>query len=1261
MNTIFDLRGLIIHSLHRGLDPDATKTAEGDKLNSVGHCIDTFINTYLLPALEQSRLNDIIAVRDSGNEYRKMLYPNYKANRKDSGPEMSARVNECQEAITDLLKGLGIPMCDVNGTEADDVIGYLVKYLPGPKLVYTVDQDLIQLASETCGVFVKEVFMNTYSLYNSASPRQLLMEVEPRHVALCKSIVGDSSDNYNGVKGLGPAKFVHLYETFGADGLDELCRVVENNDFNGMLKQAIEQTGDKVLQALYDGREEWSLGWKLANINPDLVEARQGNKFNRLRWTKRVPNTSKVTHLLQLHNSQHMVAKLKPFLATQTLVTGDNISRFPLSWFEEQFKQSPFIALDWETTDQIKHPAFKEASNGREFVDMLSSTITGAGFTFGDNLQHTVYLSFDHADTNNLSRNLLLELIGAIPEDKPTVIQNIYFEINVFKASMGFSIANVHDTKVMASYVDENQSSSLKDRSKHHLNYNQIRYEDVIEKGKTMSDYSAEHVFQYGADDPLVTAHLYDLYRTIMELEGTWEFCRENEFLPIEMLSDGYLAGVSMDWEELSRQAEEDRADFAAAMDRLRELIQTNQTDISRTTGVERLYDEGQEEARLKAIKKYDESVAGQSMDEMEYDFGCQRAVDDALEDLRNKLINMVTYEPFEVIEKPKALDMTATSMNPVLVALGIPKLHVDDLAALGYEGVKPVDILKKQETVAEWVKRVEANNPDLSKEARHFLELLIPAVYHNDTKPAKISKGEGRAHPHYKAWQEFGLQYVEAKTETKGSELNLGSPVQMKVLMYGMLDLPIRLRGFEVSKTREALGIKTPTAQANEDAIVTALAEDCAEHPWKKEALENLLKAKKCQTRLSLFYDVYPLWRHPIDDMIHPQVNSCGTETRRPTGSSPNPLQWPKRGDGVKFRRCVLPNAKLGHDLIVSIDWSQQELRVAGALSRDEVLLDCYIGKDVEHVISDEVKLLLGEALMSRFLQTGTKDVHTQTATGLLKWAYEQVEAALHGDDKVAATKAKDARTKSKPINFGSTYGIGAAKLARQLICPQEEAKQYLQDKKELYHGFESWKEKVIELVTKQGYVTTVLGNRRHVHAEIVSDDEKLVQSVYRQIVNYLIQGVCADNLKRTLSEIYRQGILPRTGAVLIAPIYDEVVFSCHHTQAIDLIMSVHAVMTRDIPGLAVPMLAEPSLGINFGDQIEIGRFPTPEAIDAAMVEAFHRDDQRRLVWHPESESLFEIWSDYEWERYCDQCSDVTGHLEFEQRFRQPQVDTAA
>lgn len=1250
ITTLYDLRGLVIHALCSGTDRDQITLSSGEKVNSIGHCLNNFVERYLLPTIQDTRLNNIIAVKDSGNDYRKSLYPDYKANRKETDPDIQRHRNQCVDAVIDLLKGLGIPLAEVTGVEADDILAYLVQKLPGPKTVYTVDQDLLQLSSDNCLVFLKaEVNTEGYALY-SASPKTLLMTVHPRHVALCKSIVGDTSDNYNGVKGVGPTAFAKLAEVYGLDGLDELCSIIDTDDYD-KLQAVIEQTGDKTISKLLDQRDEWRLGWKLANLAPHLVGERKATKFNNIVWTKRLPNPERVSRILAEQGCSYLYPKLKPVLPTKTLITKDNMP--DMQRFAAAFKQSEVIAVDWETTDTLQHAPFREATKGREFVDMLSQKLTGSGFTFGKNYEHTIYVSYDHADTNNLPRETLLDLLGLIPDETVIAIQNTLFENTVLRTNFGASLTNCHDTKVMASYVDENHPSGLKDRAMLHLNYKQTKYQDVIAKGKTMSDYSAEHVFQYGADDPLVTAHLYDFYKMVMQIEGTFDFCVANEMEPIEMLSEGFIAGVSVDWEELNRQGVEDKTTFDTSIAKIRELIVANQTPESIESGVERLYAESIDEvvARVNIDFK-----AGKFNDKDEPAL-VLKAREEAAKSaaLRTKLTAMVTYEPYQEVAEEVELDMTASQINPILEKLGIPRLETGLDALMGF---KPADFLKKQQLVANWAEPYKA----LSAEAALFLRLMVPAVACNDTSKAKLAKGEGRSHPTYIEWQDYAktIRGESVKTTSSGFEMNLNSPVQMKVLLYGILDLPARLRGFEVSSTKQALGLTTSTLQANEDAIVTALAEDCADHPWKVEALTALLAAKKCQTRISMFYSVYPKWQHPIDGMIHPQVNSCGTETRRPTGSSPNPLQWPKRGEGAKFRNCILPNEKLGHDLIVSIDWSQQELRVAAALSMDLAMLDCFIGKEVEHVLSDEVKELLGDTLLNRFLLTGTKDIHTQTASGLLKWAYDDVVAALTGSDKVLAKKAKEARVTSKPINFGGTYGIGSGKLARQLICPVSEAKQYLADKKALYHGFERWRDSVTELVCQQGYVTTALGNRRHVSEQIVTKDEGLWSSVCRQVVNYLIQGVCADNLKRTMTAIRNEGITQRTGAVLIAPIYDELVFSVHSSKAVDLIMNVHRIMTRDIPGMAVPMLAEPSLGINFGVQIEIGAFPTPEKINEAMVKAF--EIPRQLWWHPESDTYLEVTDGRQARYYGEQAlDDVTGIAHHEALFKKQHTKRAA
>src|SRR5574343_2075596 len=211
---ILDFKATVMHSFYAGLDPDYNTTSEGKKINSVGFFLKTYIDMYILLLTQQGiRLNHIIVVKDGGQVFRSIIEPNYRATRgKGVDEEVKVRIRECLESAEELFKALGIPLVQVDGVEADDVIAYLChnlkKYV---KQVYTVDQDLLQLAIPELStmVFLKGNLTNTMTLKNGSTS---LCEILPRHVALCKSIVGDTSDNYKGVKGVGAVGFKSLLD-----------------------------------------------------------------------------------------------------------------------------------------------------------------------------------------------------------------------------------------------------------------------------------------------------------------------------------------------------------------------------------------------------------------------------------------------------------------------------------------------------------------------------------------------------------------------------------------------------------------------------------------------------------------------------------------------------------------------------------------------------------------------------------------------------------------------------------------------------------------------------------------------------------------------------------------------------------------------------------------------------------------------------------------------------------------------------------------
>jgi DNA polymerase I-like protein with 3'-5' exonuclease and polymerase domains/5'-3' exonuclease len=1139
---------------------------------------------YLLPATKLVPLNKIIAVEDAGNLYRKTLSDDYKAKRLPMDPDVKIAVDASMSAIIELLNCLGIVQASVEGTEADDLICYLNDKLPGRKLIFSVDGDLTAMISPTTTVFLKNEPQTAY--------RKGDLTILPRHVTLFKSIVGDTSDGITGIKGMGPSAWSTLVTEFGIDGIDELVAIVDSDDL-GQLKTIAEQAKHPLLNKIVLNINEWRKSYLLAKLRPELVDGKQGGKFTRIKWNKRLPEQSRLDRLMKSTSAYWLAQDLKHLMPTQTLITAKDWDDDVLKEATQLFKGSRYISIDWETWAP-EHAPFTKASKGT-YVDMLSSKITGTGFTCGENLEHTFYFQFDHADEdNNIDKSHLVELLDCIPEGMPIIAQNALFERTVFLNEFGFDIPGLHDTKIMASHVDESLPSGLKDMTKHWMNYSQLRYDDVIAKGKTMKDYTGEHVFKYGADDPLVTAHLYDLFYIILNLEGTWEFVRDNEFTMNYVLSDGYLDGVAIDFDEVERQREEDQLTYDTNLLTIRGLLKANLDKDTIYAGAKNWMEELLVNHRAEAkylsgliakasksenfiavlrankivMKWVGDSVTDEATLEQILDKLNEKLFRDSIEGeaksgtrapLWKQAVEAATYADYKEEPKPASFSWSLGKVNQLSEIFGLPVWpSISDLDAMNaYQ--------KSIEHILMWEDRGDKEN---------FVEAVFFAA------EAAVKKKHTKTES-YKWLKEQYVSRFEGGIEKSGSELNLNSPKQAAELLYAMLGLPIRTRAMEISNSRVEKGLEG-SPQTNKDALAMAIASGDAVG-WKRKVLELLTEAKSASTRIGLFYSKLPMWKHPIDGLIHPQFNSCGTETRRFSGSSPNMLQLSKRGEGVKVRQCFIPNTKYDHDVIVSIDFDGQELRIIAGLSGDKAMTSCYVGDN-------------------------KKNVHSLTGAGIAGTSYEEFIAILKDEDHQLSGKFGDIRKDSKNVNFLSAYGGGAGKLARKLLCSVEIAKEYLTAKKNVYFGIEEWRAQQIAILRDKGFFKTLFGSRKHVFNKVLSSDDGMNSYYERASINFQIQGVAADYLKKVLTDMYKARTLKRHGAVMYAAIYDEMVFSVHSSQAVDFIKEVYSFMVQGIPGLPIETLANPSIGLNFADQIEILKDADDPLTDAKIMKAMNK-----------------------------------------------------
>jgi len=1152
---IFDTRGLLMHSYFRTSDNDTPiRDAEGNKVTRATSAMSTFINSYLVDTLQEIAPKDIIAVHEGGNARRQDILPEYKAQRKPLDEAVEAEINRLTNMAKNLLAGLGVTQVRVPNVEADDVIAWLTQRIEPFTIVETVDQDLIQLITDKIVVKIRGEVV------------QDMKGVPPHLVALQKSIVGDSSDNYSGVKGLGAKAWDKMVEEFGFDGMEELDKIARTRNIKELEEIATLEPENSPLRKIYNEYRTWLTMYQLARVRPEWCEQTYRQKLTKPEWFKRIPDQNRVTEVLEMCGCMDLFTYFQPYMLQTVLITQDNLELLYETDFMDDLNES-IVAFDYETDDINEFTNYREVN--KDFVDVLSSRIVGASFTWGKNLQKTIYICVNHKDTKNVSKEVIADILS---EAENIVVQNSQFECTVTESEFGkeFTLENLHtpiDTAIMSSYVDENTPAGLKQNSAQWLNYKQASYKETLGDKSKMSELTGEETFGYGADDAVVTAHLWNLFDIIMQLEETRDFCYKHEFVTNRVFNDAFIKGCRIDMKSLERLKREDEGKLEEYWPRLHETLAENC-----------------KQENQKATDLYMEDVREFEIERMRYQFN-QKIQGDVLKTLENE-------QKITAKLKIKEKDFLASTVYRPLKTKAIPydfkptKIQIN--AALMKLGVDDIEYMLQKTTVAgvsEWVNILESDE--------NF-----------PSKALDLARLVQEAHPYFKTRE--GKEYDElaqfvselfpekCKTQQTGDELNLGSPFQMTSLLYGKLALPIRHRTkVTEGSTRQTLGFAGGPA-ANDKAMEIALAEDLKDGGWKKDVIELIRDIKEINTRFSFYYNPYPLWVSPEDGKIHPQIRNCGTVTGRPSASSPNVLQVAKG----PIRNLYLP-LEDGH-ILISPDFAGQELRILASESGDENMVGCYVGDDKRDLHS-----LTASSIAPMSAKRGEPELFSMMEIDDGDQEYSQFISWLDGeggDEAKEFAKLMRGNDRAKCVSFCICYGGGAPTLSVNMLEPLEVAEEYLNKYLETYPGVSLFQEESAKMGREWGYVKTAYGTRRHMTNTILDTDNGRRMRMERQAGNARIQSCAANILKIVLTECYESGLLSDTGSTVLGPIYDEVLNSVPIKHAVEFCQRLQKIMDLTPPGHAVPMVSEFKLGFAWGNMVEIGVDTSEETILKAI-----------------------------------------------------------
>lgn len=233
---------------------------------------------HLLTAVQTFEPTHIVCCWDMGSQtYRNELFQDYKANRGEAPVELIPQFDLAKEATEEL----GIMNIGVTGFEADDCIGTLASIYQNEArvTVLTGDKDLLQILNEQVTVALMQKGIGNYKHYTKAIFEEE-MGISPKALIDMKALMGDTSDNYPGVKGIGEKtalKFIQTYET--------IDRLLEN-------VHALTAAQQKKMQA---GLEDLKLSRILAEIKCDVPLSCPIDQ------TKMNINPERVAAMLRLH------------------------------------------------------------------------------------------------------------------------------------------------------------------------------------------------------------------------------------------------------------------------------------------------------------------------------------------------------------------------------------------------------------------------------------------------------------------------------------------------------------------------------------------------------------------------------------------------------------------------------------------------------------------------------------------------------------------------------------------------------------------------------------------------------------------------------------------------------------------------------------------------------------------------------------------------------------------------------------------------
>ena len=520
------------------------------RINSNGlntSAIMGFINT-LNEILTKEQPTHLGVAFDHGKTFRNDAFPEYKAQREETPEDIRKSI----PIIKDILNAMNIPILQVDGFEADDIIGTLATKAGNAGMetyMLTPDKDYGQLVKENTYIF-RPRHGGGYDKMGEKEIKEKYGISTPLQVIDLLALMGDTADNFPGCPGVGEKTAIKLISQFGS--IKEL--IANTKEIKGKLRDKVEYAIDDIKMSYFLATIRKDVPIEL-NIKSLKVKSPNEEELRKIFTTLEFKNLADKI-LNKYENKQKISNKQLDLFSENTedgpeLLKNSNLANLKITPHKYQlidneeeliklrdlFMTKSFLSLDTETTS----------------TQPIDAELVGLSFSIKENEAYYVPISKNQEEAQK-TVNIFKPLY-----ENPKILkigQNIKYDIEVL-SNYGINIeGEIWDTMIAHYLIQPESKHNMDDMAEAYLKYQTVHIEELIgPKGKNqknMRDLDPKDIYEYACEDADITLKLKNILIQKLKEVGAEELFHKIECPLIQVLAKIEMNGVCLDTKALS-------------------------------------------------------------------------------------------------------------------------------------------------------------------------------------------------------------------------------------------------------------------------------------------------------------------------------------------------------------------------------------------------------------------------------------------------------------------------------------------------------------------------------------------------------------------------------------------------------------------------------------------------------------------------------------------------------------------------------------